>query len=263
MIKRLNFTDRSRVTRDAIRITVHEGTPRTFDADLDLPGHLQHDAEIFIEVTSTGSPATMRFPCGSVAEPEPPRALPLTDITGERLLFSVKVVDQSEEVGRLVGLATGIRPVNAGEDDAGRVGLLPVSFADLGPQIWRLDFTTEEVTLLLNQRFGHLHRLIKNHAGVVALLYPEVVRHILQRLLVVERHVEVVEGDDTWPNLWLRFAVAMHPEHASPPDVPEIIDQGVQDEVDAWVQVVVDAFSAQHDISGKFASGFAADGEDF
>lgn len=244
MIKRLNYTDRSRIARNAVKIVVHEGEPRTFTADLNLDAdRYDADARIYIEATSTGSPAVMRFDFGTVGEPAESGPRELTDISGERLLFSVKLVDTRERLGRLVALAEGIRPEGDGDErDAGRMGLLPVVHADLGQQVWRLMFDAQDATLLVNRNLPGIARIARSHGGFFALVYPECVRQVLERVLIVERRVEVELEDHSWPNLWLRFGIHWHPEQEQPPPVPDVVDEGAQEEIDRWLEEITRHF---------------------
>src|SRR4051812_9167241 len=115
MITRLNYTDRQTLTAKMVRITVHDDVePRWFEAKWEFDGKVPPHAKVYVEATSSGSPFTMRFPFGTVADPKPPESTKLTEITGRNITFTVKVVDETEHIGRLLGLADGLRQTGAG-----------------------------------------------------------------------------------------------------------------------------------------------------
>src|SRR5438874_23433 len=111
MISRLNYTGRAKLPHKWVSITVRGGEPRTFEARLDLgEAEFPPDAAVYVEATSSGSPAVMRFDFGNVGAIRQPPDRTLSDVTGEYVIFTVKVVDRGQHLGRILGLASGIRP---------------------------------------------------------------------------------------------------------------------------------------------------------
>ncbi len=246
MIKRVNSTGRRRISRDHVTIEVFDGTPRTFDAAIDLKDfEAPPDAVVVLEATCAGSNTISRFEWGTFGRLTPPDRRELRDLHGQNVFFSLKVIDRTERFGRILGLAENIRPIKGGLKTAtGRRGILPVETADLGDELWRLEFRTEDVYLLVNERLPDLADRIRFDAAIYSLIYPSVIREILARALDEE-----VEGDDEtdrWPTLWMNFARRLHPQQAVPPAADEA------DERLEWISEVVTAFCSEHTLREKF-----------
>jgi len=250
--RRLNFTSRRRIPRDAVSVQVYEDDPRTFDATLNLsvkdyPPH----AAVVLEATSSGSQVLQRFEFGTIAEMMTPSDRRLTDITGENVIFGVKVVDRQERIGRILGLLTGIRPERPNAPDKGRVTLLPVEPIDLGHQIWRLRFTDETVVLEVNRRIPMIMEIVSTDSRFLSVVYPEIVRQVLDRVVAMEG-VSEQEGDsDHWCQLWLRFAISLHPEHLGPPVIEDAMDTVSRADLDIWLNDVADGYAGRFGLRDK------------
>ncbi|MBC8870461.1 MAG: hypothetical protein H8E44_13650 [Planctomycetes bacterium] len=248
MIKRLNFTHRVRIPRRSVDIVVHDGAERRFDAVLDLDwGAFPRDASVFVEATSSGSPAVMRFDFGSVGHLTAPNAAErvLGDITGEHVIFNVKVVDQREDIGRILGIAQGLRPaVHGDQERTGRQPILPVDPENLGQRVWRVRFSEHGVHLQVNRRIPQIKDVARGHKMFFALVYPEVVRQTLAHVIFVEGRDQLTEDGHDWRNQWLRFGMQWHPTRAAPPAVPAdgIVDVESREMVDTWIDEIVGAF---------------------
>ena len=258
MIKRINSTGRRRIPGDRVSIEVLDGHPRSFNAVVDLDGFdAPPDARIVLEATCAGSNTICRFDWGSVAKPEAPADRTLRDLHGRNVFFTLKVVDRTQKFGRILGLAENVRPVKGGDKtDAGRQGILPVESADLGQELWQLSFRAEDVFLLVNDKVPGLAERMRFDPIVFGLVYPAVVREVLDRAL--DEPIDDEEGDaGTWPVLWRQFAKSLHPEHAAPPENDDL------DERREWIDEVVAAFVDQHGLADKFrdAGPAAAGGE--
>lgn len=247
MIKRVNSTGRRRISRNHATIEIFDGDPRTFDAFIDLQGfEALSDAAVVLEATCAGSNTICRFNWGTVGKLIPPENRELRDLYGENIFFSLKVIDRSEKIGRLLGLAENIRPLKGGAKTmAGRRGILPVERADLGDEIWQLEFRSEDVFLLVNQRVPGLADHVRFDAAIYTLIYPVIIREVLNRALD-----EVVDDDqedsDHWPALWLQFGRSLHPEHAIPPEPDN------DEEREEWIDQIVSAFCREHTLREKF-----------
>jgi hypothetical protein len=251
MIVRVNSTERKRIPRSAVKVEVHDGQPRTFDATIDLKKTgLPSEAAVFLEAMCAGSNEVRRFSFGRVGRIAPPDDRRLVGMDGERVFFTLKVVDRSERLGRICGIAKNITPPSAGGlRDAGRAGILPIKSAELGHKPWRLDFGEQYVTLLVNQDIPNFKDLVGRDPLVYSLLCPAVIRQALDRALVQGAELD---DDDRWPSVWLRFGRDLHPERADPP-----LPGADGDERDEWIEEVVDAFSKAHDLKRKFGAAVA------
>lgn len=246
MIKRVNFTGRRRIARSHVSIEVIDGDPRSFDAQIDLSGvDLPEDAAVVLEATCAGSNSILRFEWGIVAALSPPEARTLNDLTGQNVFFSLKVIDRSEKFGRILGLAENIRPMKGGNKTAtGRRGILPVEQTDLGEELWRLDFRSEDVFLLVNERIPDLADRVRFDPGVFALIYPGIIREVLMHAFAED--VDPAEDDESWAALWLKFGARLHIDN-SPPPLNEAME-----EQNEWISDVVAGFCQDHTLRDKF-----------
>jgi hypothetical protein len=257
MIKRVNFTGRRRVPRNRVDIEVYDGHPRTFDAKIDLsdmsfPPH----AAVVLEAMCAGSNDIERFEFGEVGGVVPQTDRSLVQLEGENVFFRLKVIDRTERFGRLLGLAEHIRPQRAGKQTAaGRRGILPVEPAELGQQLWKLDFKEHDVFLLVNKSIHGLGERVRSDPLFYAVVYPQVVRQVLMQAIAED--VDLDEDDDRWPVMWLRFGKNLHPTRESPPS-----GESSQEEREEWIEEVVDAFCDEHSMKDKYSSVLAGNGGD-
>lgn len=199
-----------------------------------------------------GSSVVERFYFGEAGKIEPPTSRKLVELEGENVFFTLKVVDRTEAFGRILGMAEHIRPHRAGKQTvAGRRGILPIEPVDLGQQLWRLEFRERDVFLLVNKNAPGLLDRVRSDPVFYAVVYPEVVRHILSS--AIEENVDPDDEDDRWPVLWLRFGKLLHPARTTPPKPDDPV--GDREE---WVEEVVNAFCETHALKDKFQA--AAEG---
>jgi hypothetical protein len=258
MIKRVNFTGRRRIARDRVDISVYDGQPRTFDANIDLDGlEMLPHAAVFVEATCAGSTVVQRFQFGEVGGIVAPQARRLDELDGENVFFTLKVVDRTERFGRILGIAEHIRPQRAGKQTvAGRRGILAIEPVDtLGQQLWRLELGAHDVILQVNRSVPGLVDRARSDPLFYAVVYPEVVRHVLRS--AIEENVDPEEDDDRWPVLWLRFGKNLHPGRENPPK-PDDSDEDQEE----WVERVVEEFCQAHAFRDKFLAASNGNGGD-
>jgi len=248
MISRFNYTDRKTIRHKMVNIVVEEGPPRSFDAKFNFEGvEFPPKARVYVEAMSGGSPVVMRFDFGAIAGPTTPHDTKLTELPGDTVHFTVKVVDESEDVGRLLGLCENIRPKRPGEEgESGRISILPVNpTAELGEMVWRLNFANGRPWLDVNNKLTGILQIARDDQQFFSLVYPDVIRQILCRATIREGYLEVQNNDDDWRDQWVRFAIHWHPDHELPPSV-ENPNEMTDDEIElleAWVDDVVRRFS--------------------
>ncbi|MFM7056783.1 MAG: hypothetical protein ACKO2P_07650 [Planctomycetota bacterium] len=242
MIKRVNPTGRRRIPHQHVQIEVLDGDPRSFTATIDLAGFAApEDAGVVMEATCAGSSQVLRFEWGTVARPTPPPDRLLQGLAGQHVLFTLKIVDRNDPFRRLLGVAEHIRPIRGGKRTAiGRQGILPVELAeDLGEEPWRLEYRPADVFLLINARLPFLRDQLRRDPLVSSLIYPQVVRQVLQQALAVPAEED---ARDSWQSRWLGFGSQLHPERVT---APTDEDQG---ELDEWINAVVNQFCRQHEL---------------
>jgi hypothetical protein len=166
MIKHVNFTGRRRIPRTCIDVVVHEGSPRTFDATLNLKTtRMPPEAKVYLEAMCAGSSVVQRFSFGTVASPKTPSRRQLDEIDGERVFFALKVVDEAQWVGRILGLAEHIQPRQADRSpETGRRGILPIVPKSLGQELWKIEFEEHEVILCVSENVPNIKERIRRDA---------------------------------------------------------------------------------------------------
>ncbi|QDV45812.1 hypothetical protein Enr13x_57150 [Stieleria neptunia] len=253
MIKRVNSLGRKRVSRDCVAIAVDDGDPRSFTANIDFGEHVwDPNASVVMEATCAGSSLVRRYSCGTVGQLKQPKQLPLSDLHGHNVFFSLKIIDRSEHIGRLLGVAENIKPLTTGKQTvSGRKGILPVERAPLGQELWKLEFRDHDVYLLVNENVPGLSESIRSDPVFFSLIYPQVMRQVLTR--AINEGAEPDENDDRWPVLWLAFGRKLHPDHEDPPPPDDT------EAAEEWTEIVVQSFCDLHELRSKFvSSGYAS-----
>jgi len=245
MLRKLNFTERARIRRSDIQIALRRDPDGVlaFDPLLSLTSvDAPPQARVYIEAYYRSS--YMRFDCGTVAAPAPPADRRLTDIeSGHVVRFRIKVVDTSGGRHRIVAAADDITAAAEKPESGGRLSLLPVNFCDLADQVWRITFDANGAVLDLNNRVDGIAEMAKLDPRFFALVYPAAVREILTQILLIEGY-ETTDDPTEWWSLWLRWAADL--TGAAAPDD--------EDEQQAWIDDVVNAFCAKHQAIRRLAS---------
>jgi hypothetical protein len=244
MIKRVNFTDRRKITRDSVTVEIQPGRPRQFTAEIRLEdGVFPSNSKVYLEATSAGSAVVQRYRFGSVGAMRAEDALALTAVEGRHVFFTLKVVDDSASVGRILGIARHIRPPSADDQSPlGGQGILPIDVKDLGQQLWRLEYE-EDVCLFLNNQIPDVVELVQQPWFACG-VYPSVVQQVLTRIL--NDGDEYADDDDRWEAAWLRFGKTLHPEGAVAPPSSDRDDRA------EWINDVVTSFCEAHSLRDRF-----------
>ncbi|MCD6304990.1 MAG: hypothetical protein J7M32_01730 [Deltaproteobacteria bacterium] len=246
MIRKLNYTGRQKIPRCNVEIDVRRDRAgmRTFDIRLhldrlDLPGK----AHIYVEAYHRSG--YQRFDFGTLEKMRIPEDMRLTRLSRSAIpLFRIKVVDTSDRHGRILGSVDKIRPQSVDDQPADRQTLLHVEFDDLGNKIWELDLEGDWPTLRLNAGAEEISFIAGADYRFLSLVYPEVVRQILTRILIQDDHTDPECNDDDWPTLWLRLASDL-PGMRPPPQTEKA-------ERERWIEDAVEAFAVKYNLLGKF-----------
>jgi len=244
MLRKLNFTERAKLPRSSVRVTLRRDQDGVlaFDPQVSFEDvAVVPSARVFIEAYYRTS--FMRFDCGSVGAFVPPDDRRLTEIDGTGVVrFRVKLVSEH----RILAVADDIVVSEERRETSGRVPLLPVNFTDaLGQQAWRVAFEPNGPVLELNNRIDAIRDVAKHDAAFFALVYPAAVRQVLAQILLVEQHDAHQEGEEWW-NLWLRWAA----HYASP--LPREAD-----EAPFWIDEVVAAFCSEQKMLDRWRASNA------
>lgn len=202
---RINSTGRKRILREHIRIRLSETDgqqPPSFTADIQLPVELRLDPSARIYVEPYVKSSSMRFDFGTVGKVSPPTDCVLSEIdAGAVVLFRVKVIDETDAVGRILASANGIRPENDA-DGGDRRPLLPVRAANLSEEIWRVDIDRDAgPTLVVNSRVPDLIEALKRDIYFQGAIYPEIVRRLAREVYRPDNEFEEDE-EGGWVKDW-------------------------------------------------------------
>jgi hypothetical protein len=256
MIRKFNYTGRKKIERNSISVRlVKDKTPHPyFDLKITLNPHdYPPDAELYVEAYDRTS--FMRFRCGTLKNPVLPEDRHLTEIhSTDAILFRVKVVDPSSHHGRILAAADRLTSIGESQEDTKHISLLPVTYEDIGMEIWKLDFWDTGPVLIVNNKIESVNitETVKTSDLFFSLVYPSVLREILLRILVID---DAFADDDPelWQNLWLAFVENL-------PDVEKITDKNEfqnfsqnQDFFIRWIDTdAVPAFCRKFGIKEKF-----------
>jgi len=260
MIKRVNSTNRVAVSKEEISIRIDDtlgDTNRTFDVNYSfMPGRFPADAELVLEATCGGSTEVKRFVTGTVAHPVNMRGGSLVGLNGKHIRFKLKVIDKSEVIGKLLGTAERIVPeYSSNKTLTGQFGLLPVDVADLGERLWKLEFGAE-VFLIVNSRVPELYERIGTDPTLYAVIFPEVIRRVLNAALKAGAEDEEEDDSERWAVQWLTFGRRMHPQQETTKKKDE------EEEQEDWVDLVVEEFCKRHQFASKFQSAIGSASRD-
>jgi hypothetical protein len=237
MKRTFNYTGRRNILRKDVSVTVcADGKAWAFDADLKFAHYkFPYNAEVWIEAHRQN--LWMQWPWGTISTMRAPANRQLTEFdVPDGVLFRVRVVQPpGQENHKLVGEVDGIQPVKAGEANS-RVRHLIVPVPDaLDQELWKLDLEHEPPQLLVNRDALPSWKDLARSPHFIALVYPEVLRRILAKILVEDKWSEDDEDSD-WQSDWIRFARNLG--GLAPVPLP---DQ--KQDRDAWIDDAVAAFS--------------------
>ena len=206
-----------------------------FDLRLDLAGY-RFPSDALVRVEAWRGTAFQRWEWGSVGDASGPveRDRVLVDVP-ETSRFRVSVIAAGDS-GRLLGLADKLRPRLPVES------LLPLVPADLGREVWRLDYGQGDdiVVLKVNRDLPDFDHTVRGNPTFRGLIMPQVLRSILERALLIDRE-DPAEPEGRWSS-WFDLARSILPERVP----PSLSSSAEDDEIalaDRWIEQVVVAFA--------------------
>lgn len=233
MLRTFNYTGRKRIEQSAVKILVDKHTADTpsFSAQMSLPEGLPSHCRVYVEAYK--GITQQRFAFGTVGSIKPPSDTKITevDLSG-RILFRVRVVDESSGEGKLVAAADQIQSRESLDTDVD--SLIPIETADLGQVPWRLDIPYEDVkpVLLVNKEIPDAINRFKSDPLFLGLVMPSILKQILVRYLLVTNEDE---DENQVREKWLEFAKSIVAQ-------PEFTDE---EEKIRYIDEVVDVFCAK------------------
>jgi len=249
MIRKFNYTGRKKIRRSDVRIDLlRDGNNRRFFnislnlTDLELP----ETARVYVEAYHRSG--YQRYDFATVGSMKIPADLGLDSIPSSVTpLFRVKVVDRTTSHGRILASVDKVRPASVDDQPVGSRSMLFVEFEDLGHAVWQLDLDGDWPVLKLNLTIDEISLIASSDNRFLSLVYPEVLRQILTRILMVDEHTDP-DCDDDWPSLWLKLASSL-PGMSAPTQISKAGRL-------AWIENAVDAFGANFNMLDKFHQAF-------
>lgn len=234
MIRRFNYTQRKRIELRRVAIELYESgddSPPSFSAEIDLSDMGLLPDALVVVIANRGQ-SSMRFDWGTVSNPKPPIDCSLTDIPSNPNFRVMALAPDGS--GRLLALADRVKPKRG----SSRNSLLWLQEADLGEQVWRLDFGDGDgnPTMQINSNIPGISAAAREDDAFRALVIPEALRLILTRALIVEEY-DIDDDEGNWSE-WVGFVRDFYTEEF--PTTPD--DDTAKAE---WVEGAVQSFTEQ------------------
>jgi hypothetical protein len=250
MIRKLNFTGRKKIplNRTLVTLSNTEKYPLSFDIQIDFSDFiLPKEALVYVEAYKRTS--YMRFDYGTVGNLNIPPNRDLTNIeAGTTPLFRVKVVDKSAQQGKIIAMADKIHPKGIENTNRDNINLLYVEFSEeLGDQVWKLDLTGDWPALQVNNQMSSIKEIAKSDEAFTALVYPEIVRQILNEIVESDQLDPEIDEDE-WYSLWINFVSSL-PGVGSPPTGR---DANIKNDQKDWIESAVRGFCNKWHLLDKF-----------
>jgi hypothetical protein len=254
MIRRFNFTGRRKIPRDRISLTIEGEEAPAFNVQWNFEGlRIPEAGHVFVEAYAPGSVLVERYDFGTVGTPVPPVDRALNGLSPGDVRFNLKVVDEYRYAGRLLAVALALEPRRPATDDlTGTLSILPIQSIDLVDQVWRIRFDDIEdgrPVLQVNSRIETIMEDARHNRTFFALVYPQVVRDILSKIIIDEEFDDPDGEDPDWQRRWIRWGIAWHPDRDRPPS-READDDGVARR--HWVEEVASAFCTKHRVRERY-----------
>jgi hypothetical protein len=244
-MKRFNYTGRKKIKRSNVRIDLlrNEYGNRYFNVALNLDD-IELPTSAFVYLEAYHRSGYQRYDFGTVGNRKIPINRKLDTFSETAIpLFRVKVVDKTTSHGRILASVDKVRPENIDDIPADSQSLLFVEYDELGNKIWQLDLEGDWPVLKLNQHVDEISMVASSDSRFLSLVYPEVFRQILKRIIIEDEHTDP-ECDDDWPSLWLQLACTL-PGISMPPQVSKA-DQNL------WIDKAVESFCTNFNMLEKF-----------
>ncbi len=250
-----NYTGREKLYREHITITSvdrHDSEYPACRATIDLTTYdFPETAKVYLEAYFKSS--MMRFDYGTVNQvlSFADKIHYLDELQSNTPTFRVKVVDESEDIGRLIAVADGIQSSAEETKKVEKLPLLYVSYEDLEDRIWSLDLTEVFAmpTLLINSSLDlnqPVNEVVRTHPLFVSLVFPNVVEQILSHIILNIEDVDETDVDN-WRTKWITYGKTLTRMYIDR-DISDLTD----DEREAWVNHVVHEFCILNDVKMNF-----------
>ena len=239
--RRINSTGRRRIPKGKVVVRIADPEPgANLAATLELEiADLRFPETAIVVLEAYQRSTSKRFECGTVGSLNIPRPLDLSGLDQARgVLFRLRIIDNRDSPGRVIGAAERISP-HSGDETEGKRSIFPIVQRDLGNEIWRVQIESDiRPTLVLNNRIpAFQHRLLDN-PFLQGVLLPAALRAVAQYLADNEIINDIEEGG--WQVEWREFLREELNIRHEPP-------AGEEGDRDEWIDSVVQAFCNKQD----------------
>lgn len=230
MKRTLNFTGRKALGREhvSLRLIRPDTGPPSFTASFSGLSELGLPPTAAIRVLPYAGSSNMRFDFGTVGLPLSPEDTALVDLdAGASVLFDVRIIDESDAVGRILASARQLRP-GSDDDDADRKSLLPVETAELGELLWKLDAPDGAAPRLqLNSRMPGAIGRLRTDPLMQGCILPVAIGILVDRVLDPESaDTEDLEWVKDW-RVWIGDVTGQPVEEIVDPVERAAVVQGI------------------------------------
>lgn len=204
-----NPTNLKEISKNRVALTISgSGDSRSFVVDkLDLSGMGLDDSCRLLCVAIQGK-TIRRFELGTIsAFSKKPHSLKGLD---EASILKFRILVRSADHPILLASAENIRPNSSDAQDG--ESLLPMTPADLGQILWRLDFEESGPNLVFNSKAFPNAGGAENYMPFVSLVLPEALRQVLKE---IAENPENLDDENHWMHFWGQWLDALgldHPE---------------------------------------------------
>ncbi len=249
MKRTFNYTKRQRIDRRHVQIRLLESSPESasIDVGVDLTVYdFVSTARAYIE--ARGESAFERFELENPFDRLYHDRFELVDTSISSVTnFYLRVVEDGVG-GRLLGLATDVKLTNPADLITERDALLPVEWADIGQEIWRMRYDESSgPTLLVSRVLQDNFTQISADPMFAGCIVPQAFRRVLEFALSDGDETDI---DDSWFSEWHRWMLSL--PGLSPLALRLEDELQRRDRIDEWIDESVDEFSKLS--SNRFAS---------
>jgi hypothetical protein len=242
MIRKFNYTNRQKIPREHIEVTlVNVGDRTYFNAILKSDGlKFPTDARVYIEPFY--GPDFLRFDFGTFASFQQPENTDITELKSlsDRIYFHIKIVDESAETGLVLG-EIKIYDLADDKNPRGKASILYVNPVKMDTnEIWRLNFNSNESmpVLEVNKAIEGIFDIAKGDPIFTSLVYPSAVRQIFHQIAFELDDFD--EEGESWNCKWLQFGRQV----LGVLDIPG--EHSTDEEKEDWINNVVKSFCTRH-----------------
>jgi hypothetical protein len=241
MKKKINYTGRKKIKKQDFAVTINrkDTVAVDFNVSFKLKDYAFPDnAKVFVEAFRHNE--LKRFDFGTVQDIKKID----TDISElsrkDTLLFNLKIVDDQNDKGKIIGYIKSVKPIDEGYD---RSSILDVEFCEFSDNlIWKIAYDEGGPILQINTKITNIQYLITDHPFFFFNVYPAVIKEIMYQIKYID-NAEIEDNEYEWHDSWIKMA-----EKYSNRKYNKNIDS---DDYDSFIEEFVAGFANKHNALWK------------